>query len=63
METVSKYLVAIASQQLAEAIHGECLVFLSPELIGPPLGDQRFVLCTLLSPHGVGVTLLPQAKE
>jgi len=49
METVSKYLVAIASQQLAEAIHGERLVFLSPELIGPPLGDQRssYVLCSL----------------
>jgi hypothetical protein len=49
METVSKYLVAIASQQLAEAMHGERSVFLGPELIGLLLGDQRssYVLCSL----------------
>jgi hypothetical protein len=48
MEIVSKYLVAIVSQQLAEAMHGERLVFLGPELIGP-LGDQRSscILCSL----------------
>ena len=49
METGSKYLVAIANQQLAEAMHGKRLVFLGPELIGPLLGDQRssYVLCSL----------------
>jgi len=49
METASKYLVAIASQQLAEAMHGERSVFLGPELIGPLLGDQRssYVLYSL----------------
>jgi hypothetical protein len=38
-----------ASQQLAEAMHGERSVFLGPELIGLLLGDQRssYVLCSL----------------
>ena len=44
-----QHLVAIASQQLAEAMHGERSVFLGPELIGPLLGDQRssYVLYSL----------------